>query len=903
MLKCSLAYLLGSLATLVPVIAGFLGKQDGKHIVATVTVYFHPARSAGSMHEATILASVAFLYATFISFTSMGVSIFFGQRNLLAVGHAIVLVVFCGGGLGLVGWTKQRMGHPTVNVACSLASLAIITTLTKEGSVQAATFSEDKVVQVLKMVILGIAATTFVNLAFRPVRARKELYKDFTEATDLLGDILVAITRAFISGLEQEIGLDQFQEVLKDHKQCMERMVKNLKEAKWEHLVIGGERQYKIEAKLVKCLQRLSQDIGGLRSAALTQFNLIRTSADKAEDSNVNDTISRRSSLLDYRALRPITEIPNDIVSLGRIDEEPESASADPAQPQSPEDMFTTFIMQLGPSMRSLAFTLKQILDELPFSDETKHTIAVNANFHTSLEQAISLFRSARKTALTDLYKSKEMHSTHSLERIADFEEIAASCGHFSFALLDFAEDTLSYLDILEELKQIIEHGTQTRSWGLSMSARNRRTSTDGRNGPLNRYLQENDQEPGLAPKAPKDVNAGEPATKHEKTAHTQSWTYAIWRALGFFRRDDIRFAIKVGLGAALFALPSFLRSTRPTFQHFRGEWGLVSYMVVCSMTIGASNTTGIERFIGTGLGAMFAIVAWIIADESPWLLGFFGWLVSLGCFYLIIGKGRGPMGRFILLTYNLGALYAYSLSVKDGEDDEDEGGINPEIWEIVYHRVAAVIAGCIWGIIITRLIWPISARMKLKDGLCVLWLRMGLIWKRDPLAMFLLGEPQSSYMDIREEAELQSFLQHLEGLRKQAVSEFQLRGPFPDKTIGRVLERTGRMLDNFHAMNMLISKDLKASPGEAEVLRWTRQERFALSTRISHLFSVLASTVKMEYPLNAVLPNIEHTRDRLLARIFEFRNESAGASLTTDEDYEMIYAYGMCCAIAITHS
>jgi hypothetical protein len=75
------------------------------------------------MHEGTILALIGFCYAAFISFTSMAVSMFFGQRDLLQVGHAIVLIVFCGGGLGFVAWTKQHFGHPLVNVACSLASL------------------------------------------------------------------------------------------------------------------------------------------------------------------------------------------------------------------------------------------------------------------------------------------------------------------------------------------------------------------------------------------------------------------------------------------------------------------------------------------------------------------------------------------------------------------------------------------------------------------------------------------------------------------------------------------------------------------------------------------------------------------------------------------------------------
>lgn len=353
-----------------------------------------------------------------------------------------------------------------------------------------------------------------------------------------------------------------------------------------------------------------------------------------------------------------------------------------------------------------------------------------------------------------------------------------------------------------------------------------------------------------------------------------------------------MKYAIKVGVGAIIYAMWSFIPRTRPFFNHWRGEWGLLSYMLVCSMTIGASNTTGMHRFSGTCLGAVFAIIAWIVSDENPYILAFFGWAVSLGCFYIIVGQGKGPMGRFILLTYNLSALYAYSLSVKDDDDDDDEGGISPEIWEIVLHRVVAVWAGCVWGIIVTRLIWPISARRKLKDGLCVLWLRMGMIWKRDPLTVLLEDESSThSYMDIRESLELQRFLTHLEALRNSAASEFELKGPFPTKNVSRMLELTCRMLDAFYAMNVVIVKDLKASPGEAELMRFTKDERMQLSLRISHLFSVLASSYKLEYPLNDAMPNVEHTRDRFLAKIFEYRN--GGRDVAVDEDYELFYTYG----------
>ena len=204
---------------------------------------------------------------------------------------------------------------------------------------------------------------------------------------------------------------------------------------------------------------------------------------------------------------------------------------------------------------------------------------------------------------------------------------------------------------------------------------------------------------------------------------------------------------------------------------------------------------------------------------------------------------GKGPMSRFIFLTYNLSALYAYSLSVRDDDDDEDEGGISPEIWEIVIHRVMAVMTGCLWGIIVTRVVWPISARKKVKKGTSLLWLKMSLIMKRGPLKTLLEsqdaeGAPTASYMTPAEETQLRRFLNNLDGLRTAADSEFELKGPFPDKNFKIILDATGRLLDSFHAMNVVILKDLKASDGEREILKHTKKQWMELSWRISHLFS-----------------------------------------------------------------
>ena len=59
---------------------------------------------------------------------------------------------------------------------------------------------------------------------------------------------------------------------------------------------------------------------------------------------------------------------------------------------------------------------------------------------------------------------------------------------------------------------------------------------------------------------------------------------------------------------------------------------------------------------------------------------------------------------------------------------------------------------------------------------------------------------------------------------------------------------------------------------------------------------------MKLEYPLSDALPSTTNARDRLLAKIFQYRknaaciaNEEEGEErkpVARDEDYEMLYAY-----------
>ncbi|OQD87462.1 hypothetical protein PENANT_c005G03642 [Penicillium antarcticum] len=933
-LKYSLAYFIGSLATFIPAVSALLGHQDGKHMVATVTVYFHPARSQGGMFKALICAFLAFCYSSVLTITSMFVEMFFQDTlHRPVLGHAVVLIVFCGGGLGFVGWTKQRLGDPLVNVACSLTALSTITVLTKEGAVQSGDLSLAKIFQVLKMVLMGVVAVMAVSYFIFPISARRKLRANLVTVTDTLAIMLAIITESFLSGSEEELKSAEFVDAEARHRKAYGQLDKLVREAKLEHYVFGTEKEYRLEKKLVRWVQDITHNMGGLRNAASLQFSLIRetiaresSSVDDQQVSSARDyftPIERSWSFPDGSFLEPIVERPEEELSPSgsTCSRQGESAQATPRPSLLPADVFTIFISHLGPSMRSLAFTLKEIFKEIPFGPAPNYKVSVNGRLRISLDRALELYKDSRQRTLESLYQQKETMNMKTHEAEADLEEVSASCGHFSFSLLEFGEQLQEMLAILDELQLEVEERPHGRSWSWlkiwqwSKSTKAAKIGAFGAGEPtqhaissLNIKLTLAEQDSiahtnnhinhrrhasdGLIPhdRVPINIQAHKAPSSGETTK--QRLGYRIWKALGFIRRDDTKYAIKVGAGAALYALPAFLPSTRPFYTHWRGEWGLLSYMLVCSMTIGASNTTGYARFLGTCLGAVCAIVAWEVTSGNVFGLAFLGWLMAIWTGYITIVRGNGPMGRFIMLTYNLSVLYGYSLAQKEANNDEDEGGVNPIMSEIALHRVVAVLSGCIWGIIITRMIWPISARHRLKESLSLLWLHLSLVWKRDPLSTMAQEGKNVVYMTPREKLEIERFLARLESLQGAAGSEFELKSAFPEASYANIVRRTRIMVNSFHTMNIELMKNDPATEGEISLLRYTAAERQQLSARISHLLSVMASSMKLEYPLSDVLPSIEHARDRLLARIYRYRLDYEVSQQTTDEDCSLLYAY-----------
>jgi len=483
-LKCTIAYTLASLATFWAPISEYLGKPDGKHVVATITVYFHPARTAGSMIEAILVALVAITYAETVSILSMCTSVLFGSTfEMVPLAHAITLAVFVGGGFGCIGWVKQKMNNPLVDVGSTLASLAIIAVVTKETAVFTHVFSNQKIVQIFKMLIMAVTTTTAVNLLIWRVSATDLLRQSMTKASSSLGDMLAMITHGFLSGSEDDLLSTEFAAATSAYASVYPQLTKNLREAKFERYFLGYEKLYQLDRAVVRSMETLAQSIGGLRSAANTQFALLNESMgplgmySPPTSPSMSPTLQRSIS-----AMLKNNGSKDRFLTLSSIDEASEESAEDERSQcrygrndgdgardtlsfHNPSDIFEHFIILLGPSMKSLAFTLSEILREPPFGSAPKFKITVNDHFHQSLSDALSLFNMARANALEEVYKNLEFGRTRTERIQADLEEVAAACGHFSFSLQSFGEEMQKYLDVLDDLKRASEHRTRSWNW------------------------------------------------------------------------------------------------------------------------------------------------------------------------------------------------------------------------------------------------------------------------------------------------------------------------------------------------------------------------------------------------------------------------------------------------------
>lgn len=133
-----------------------------------------------------------------------------------------------------------------------------------------------KIIQVSIIVLMAIAISNLLAFSLWRSSAIDDLHRLMVECFGSFSSSLGGITHSFLRGSVKDVNSKKYESIEASHRTVFGSLLKNLKEAKFEHYLRGTEKQHRQETLLVESMQRLAQNIGGLRSAAHTQFLLLK---------------------------------------------------------------------------------------------------------------------------------------------------------------------------------------------------------------------------------------------------------------------------------------------------------------------------------------------------------------------------------------------------------------------------------------------------------------------------------------------------------------------------------------------------------------------------------------------------------------------------------------------------
>ncbi|OCH91682.1 hypothetical protein OBBRIDRAFT_728270 [Obba rivulosa] len=918
-LKCSVAYFIGSLFTFSPYLSGFIAGITGKgfddhtpsrsgHMVATVAVYFNPAKTLGEMVEADIFCSMGLIFAAFISLGSMASFWFLQVRHGWEWLGDLLVLVWVGVGMSIVAWMKMWMSKPTFNTACSMTAIILFVVVVKEGGLQT-------LFQVTLIVFTGATISNIVCVTLWPQRATRNLQDTMTKTLDSFSTLLRMLTETFL--LEEplhNVSQEKLQRAVDSHQASFTGLKKSLEEAQSERM-FGGPSKGGVTSSdprrssgqayedAVDSLNRLGQHLNGLRSGTTLQYELIKAHRKGKVVIPGRPTSTHTSSK---------GRSPDETGGDGEDEDEGDIETA--VMLQAAADMFGDVVDDVGPPLKALSTmcntSLKRLKEAFVQATSGREQIMIEPEefeeMARTIDRALFVFESTSNHAVIRLYRSGYRSGLESRQSgssaVGEEQRFEGTDGEsiflvyfFIFTLQEFTKELISLVDAVGRICSIERAKANRRGFWKRLkslvpripSSWKRLTRREKRkqSGLHRRFSVLFVPEPHRAAAFPK-IRPHAPNTIQTPARANLSFMgrvkQSLWALGSRLREPDMKYAVKTGVATAMLAAPAIIDSTRPTFLEYRGEWALISFFVVMSPTIGATNFLSVHRILGTLLGAVTAASIWTAFPENPYALPIFGFFFSLPCFWIIVAKPRyAQSSRFVLLTYNLTCLYSYNVRRSD-----------IAVIDVAIHRAVAVTVGVIWATIVSHYWWPVEARRQLSRALGDLCLNMGWLYTRlvafnscaetdnhisheevDHNSMtestaLLTASPgprlsQSIQQFMAMELHLQIKLIELQGLLAQTQHEPRLKGPFPIALYRSILISLQTILDKLHSMRCVTAREEWCSVHRDFIMPVNRERREMVGNIILY-FSVLAACFRLKSPLPPYLPPAEDARQRL---------------------------------------
>ncbi|EIW68238.1 hypothetical protein TREMEDRAFT_32574, partial [Tremella mesenterica DSM 1558] len=911
--KCSLAYFLASLFTFVPTLARILSTSSetdahgrvtprpsySAHMLATIVVYFNPAKTLGNMTLALRFCLILAVFATSVSLMAMGTIALFDNFSpshgskwdwISEMGDWIVCVLWIGGSMGGLAWSKVWVNNPSFNSGCSMAAMILYTVVIKEGAMP-------KLLEILLIVSIGSCLTALVCVLVFPMSATTRLQDSISNSVTSFSTLLDLLTSTFL--LEKSV-LREKRTSLKDaiqaHAATFKGLQANLAEARHERVFdtrVRGRRLSLYEAA-IGSLGRLAQHLAGLRSSTRLQESLIRAS----REGKLNlELVARRGQAVSMSMVQPTTS-----PGPGGWDSDVDIAAS--------VRLFMSFRRIAGESMNTL-------VDRCDDALECVEAVAHSSNLgemdldatRSSLATSLKEFNKSSSRAIKRLYAGprrekgiyeEDGDSDSDDTEIIDLAETAHGPNEtvffvyfFLFTLEEFSRELLFLLDTMNE----ILFAEQVSTLDHVRSLFKRRGSDQSRPQYLYKQLQQlvpidpSKTQPPLFPKNRPDTQGALRPLPSRSLNLLGKVKKAFWGLGDRLAQPDMKYAIKVALAGAILAAPAYTEIGRPIFLRYRGEWALIAFFATMSPTVGQTNFLSFFRVIGTILGASVAILFYSLFPGNAIVLPILGFLFSLPCFYVITQMpDYAAAGRFILLTYNLSCLYVYN-----SRQREDEFSVT--VTSIAFHRSTSVIIGVVWAAIVSRYWWPFTARRELRMGVSDFCLDLSYLYSKlvatysrgvdihdfpppsnytseESEPLLPVGSPRSPHLNpgvrhfMAMELHLQSQLVDLRKLLNDTKTEPRLKGPFAFDFYREVLLSCERMLDRLHSMRCVTTRDEWDNGIRAAFVAPVNRQRREMAGSVILYFYVLSAGFRLRTPMPPYLPPAEKARQALVGAI-----------------------------------
>ncbi|KZT29097.1 hypothetical protein NEOLEDRAFT_1154149 [Neolentinus lepideus HHB14362 ss-1] len=911
-LKCAIAYFIGSLFTFSPYLSGFISDVTAAgerrpapsgHMVATVAVYFNPAKTAGAMLEADFYCLIGLLYASFICLSSMSMFWWLEVRPGWEWLADALVILWIGASMSVMAWMKVWLAKPSFNPACSMTAIILFVVIVKEGGIQT-------LLQVACIVTVGACVSNLVCYSLWPQSAMSNLQNNMVKTLDSFTTLLEMMTSTFLFEDTHQPSRCKLQKAVDSHQASFTSLKKNLAEARSEWLFGGPSRRLDNSRKssgkayqdAVDSLNRLAQHLNGLRSGIGLQYEL-------AKAHNDGKIVVKSLSMNQKRKNANGGVYHNGKGKSAETDGLPAKETDDAEVLKAAAEMFGDLVDDLGPPLKALtetcATSLRRLKEAFVQRRRLSHKEPIRPTEFTELteelERALFTFESTSNHAVIRLYRRNESafrHSHSSTNLLLDENTVLTGTEHenvflvyfFIFTLQEFARELVSLVDAMSRIYSIDKAKSARGRWKtlsgvasiVGSTNAKRRVTVEKPGGSslrhrISTYIVPERKHvmasfPKVRPHAPNTIQT--PAMSELTTWGKIKQT--VWAVGSRMRERDIKYAIKAGMATAVLAAFAFFDATRPIFMEYRGEWALISFFVVISPTIGATNNLAVHRILGTLFGASVATAVYTLFPENPVVLSIFGFFYSIPCFYYIVSKPQyATTGRFVLLTYNLTCLYCYNIRQRD-----------VPVLYIAFHRSVAVIIGVVWAFLVSRFWWPAEARRELSKALGDFCLNLGWLYTRLVASNSYAPDTQDDVEDdetppteetallshrariqlsksIREfmamELHLQIKLIEMQGLLAQTQHEPRLKGPFPVKLYRNVLTSLQTIMDKLHSMRCNVRQDF--------IMPVNRERRDMVGNIILY-FSTLSSAFRLKAPLPPYLPPAENSRQHLVDAI-----------------------------------